>query len=78
MKSTKYDISELKKLAAQWTKKADSLEKEVQGVKTMLEELQRTVRSGGGQSASGATGQAARHPSSSEVSSKQYCIQGSM
>ena len=74
VKSTKNDVSELKKLAAQWTKKADSLEKEVQGVKILLEELQKTVKSGGGQLASGTTVQAARHPSSSEVSSVSIVV----
>lgn len=65
-KSTKSELSELKKTSAQYVKKADSMEKEIQSMKTILEDVQKAVKPGGRPGANGA-GSTTRH-SSSDVS----------
>ncbi len=61
----KGEISDLKRTTAQCSKKTDSIEKEVRSMKTILEDVQKTVAGGGGGKGSG--NGASRH-SSSDVS----------
>lgn len=55
-------------MTSECTKKTVSLEKEVVAMRTILEDLQRTVKSGGGRQSANGAGAAARH------STPEVCI----
>ena len=68
LKSNKSENTELRKLTTQCMKKSDQIEKELQLVKNMLEEIRKMVRSGAGaETAADGGSQTSRPPASSEV-----------